>query len=169
VAPHQNLSSLVVKKICKPYFMLWKPLDKGCLCAGCDVHPIILWLFLLVLLSTHYNGPSSKRSLVSSIHIDISVLNVQPPSCINTHTHTHTHTHTQREREREREFSICVPSITQDKSTQPGVVAHTFSPSTREAEAGGFLSSRPAWSTERVQDSQGYTEKPCLETKQNKQ
>jgi hypothetical protein len=29
----------------------------------------------------------------------------------------------------------------------PGVVAHTFNPSTREAEAGGFLSSRPAWST----------------------
>jgi major histocompatibility complex class I len=31
---------------------------------------------------------------------------------------------------------------------QPGVVAHAFNPSTREAEAGGFLSSRPAWSTE---------------------
>jgi hypothetical protein len=29
----------------------------------------------------------------------------------------------------------------------PGVVAHAFDPSTREAEAGGFLSSRPAWST----------------------
>jgi hypothetical protein len=27
-------------------------------------------------------------------------------------------------------------------------VAHTFNPSTREAEAGEFLSSRPAWSTE---------------------
>jgi hypothetical protein len=27
------------------------------------------------------------------------------------------------------------------------VVAHTFNPSTWEAEAGGFLSSRPAWST----------------------
>jgi hypothetical protein len=31
---------------------------------------------------------------------------------------------------------------------EPGVVAHTFNPSTWEAEAGGFLSSRPAWSTE---------------------
>jgi hypothetical protein len=30
---------------------------------------------------------------------------------------------------------------------EPGVVAHAFNPSTREAEAGGFLSSRPAWST----------------------
>jgi major histocompatibility complex class I len=28
-----------------------------------------------------------------------------------------------------------------------GVVANAFNPSTREAEAGGFLSSRPAWST----------------------
>jgi hypothetical protein len=27
------------------------------------------------------------------------------------------------------------------------VVAHTFNPSTWETEAGGFLSSRPAWST----------------------
>ena len=31
---------------------------------------------------------------------------------------------------------------------KPGVVAHTFNPSTpeAEAEAGGFLSSRPTWS-----------------------
>jgi hypothetical protein len=29
-----------------------------------------------------------------------------------------------------------------------GVVARAFNPSTREAEAGRFLSSRPAWSTE---------------------
>jgi hypothetical protein len=28
------------------------------------------------------------------------------------------------------------------------LVAHDFSPSTQEAEAGGFLTSRPAWSTE---------------------
>jgi hypothetical protein len=28
------------------------------------------------------------------------------------------------------------------------VVAHAFNPSTREAESGGSLSSRPAWSTE---------------------
>jgi major histocompatibility complex class I len=30
----------------------------------------------------------------------------------------------------------------------PGVVAHAFDPSTREAEAGGFLSLKPTWSTE---------------------
>jgi hypothetical protein len=29
-----------------------------------------------------------------------------------------------------------------------GVIAHTFDPSTWEAEAGEFLSLRPAWSTE---------------------
>jgi hypothetical protein len=35
-----------------------------------------------------------------------------------------------------------------NKKTFPlGVVAHAFNPSTREAEAGGFLSSRPIWST----------------------
>jgi hypothetical protein len=38
-----------------------------------------------------------------------------------------------------------------DKKTttkkKPGMMAHAFNPSTWEAEAGGFLSSRPAWST----------------------
>jgi hypothetical protein len=34
------------------------------------------------------------------------------------------------------------------RQKEPGVVAHIFNPSTWEAEAGGFLSSRPAWSTE---------------------
>jgi hypothetical protein len=29
-------------------------------------------------------------------------------------------------------------------------MVHTFNPSTREAEAGGFLSSRPAWSIYKV-------------------
>jgi hypothetical protein len=44
------------------------------------------------------------------------------------------------------------------------VVAHAFNPSTQEAEAGGFLSSGLQ---SEFQDSQGYTEKPCLKkTKQ---
>jgi hypothetical protein len=30
---------------------------------------------------------------------------------------------------------------------QPGVVAHAFNSSTWEAEASGYLSSKPAWST----------------------
>jgi hypothetical protein len=47
------------------------------------------------------------------------------------------------------------------------VVAHAFNPSTWEAEAGGFLSLRPACLQSEFQDSQYYTEKPCLE-KQNK-
>jgi hypothetical protein len=43
-------------------------------------------------------------------------------------------------------------------------VAHALNPSTRKAETGKFLSSRPAWSTERVPG-----QKPCLKnkTKQN--
>jgi hypothetical protein len=50
-------------------------------------------------------------------------------------------------------------------------VAQTLNPSTWEAEAGGFLSSRPAWSTERVSGQPGLyreTLSPCLE-KQKKQ
>jgi hypothetical protein len=34
------------------------------------------------------------------------------------------------------------------KIPSQALVAHTFNPSTWEAEAGGFLSSKPAWSTE---------------------
>jgi hypothetical protein len=52
------------------------------------------------------------------------------------------------------------------------VVVHAFNPSTWEAEAGGFLSSRPAWTTDlqsEFQDSQGYTKKPCLKKQKQKQ
>jgi hypothetical protein len=51
---------------------------------------------------------------------------------------------------------------------KPGVVAHIFNPSTWEAEAGRFLSSRPVWIQSEFQDSQGYTEKPCLEKSEKK-
>jgi hypothetical protein len=58
-----------------------------------------------------------------------------------------------------------------EKEIEPGVVAHAFYPSTREAEAGGFLSSvggQPGLQSE-FQDSQSYTEKPCLGKKKQKQ
>jgi hypothetical protein len=49
----------------------------------------------------------------------------------------------------------------------PGVVVHAFNPSTREAEAGGFLSSRPAWSTKWVPGQPGlYRETLSRKTKQ---
>jgi hypothetical protein len=40
------------------------------------------------------------------------------------------------------------------------MVVHAFSPSTWEAEVGGYLSSRPAWSTKRVPGQLGL----CRET-----
>jgi hypothetical protein len=63
-----------------------------------------------------------------------------------------------------------MPVLQRKKKNEPGVVAHSFNPSTGEAEAGGFLSSRSAWSTKwgEFQDSQSYTEKPCLEKKKKK-
>jgi hypothetical protein len=50
----------------------------------------------------------------------------------------------------------------------PGVVAHAFNPSTREAEAGGFLSSRPAWSTEWVPGQPGLHRETLSQKKTTK-
>jgi hypothetical protein len=48
-------------------------------------------------------------------------------------------------------------------------VVHAFNPSTREAEAGGFLSSMPAWSTKWVPGQpELYRETLSQKTKQNK-
>ena len=53
--------------------------------------------------------------------------------------------------------------------SKPGVVAHAFYPSTWEAEAGKFLSSRPPVRQSEFQDSQGYRETLSRnKTKQNK-
>jgi hypothetical protein len=49
------------------------------------------------------------------------------------------------------------------------MVAHAFNPSTREAEAGRFLSSRPAWSTKWAPGQPGlYRETLSQKAKQNK-
>jgi hypothetical protein len=49
-------------------------------------------------------------------------------------------------------------------------VAHAFNPSTGEAETGRFLSSRPAWSTERVPGQPGLHRETLsrIKKKQNK-
>jgi hypothetical protein len=51
----------------------------------------------------------------------------------------------------------------------PGVVVHAFNPSTREEEAGGFLSSRPAWSTERVPGQPGLYRETLSQKNKTKQ
>ena len=45
---------------------------------------------------------------------------------------------------------------------KPGVVAHAFNPSIQEAEADLWIQGQLVLQSE-FQDSQGYTEKPCLE------
>ena len=51
---------------------------------------------------------------------------------------------------------------------KPGMVAHAFNPSTGEAEAGGFLSSRPAWSTKWVPAGQPGLYRETLSRKSHK-
>lgn len=48
------------------------------------------------------------------------------------------------------------------------VVVHAFNPRTPEADAGGFLSSRPAWSTERVPGQPGIHRETLSETSTEK-
>jgi hypothetical protein len=47
------------------------------------------------------------------------------------------------------------PRLYKKDKTSRAVVAHTFNPSTWEAEASGYLSLRPAWSTEWVPEQPG--------------
>jgi hypothetical protein len=49
------------------------------------------------------------------------------------------------------------------------MVAHAFNPSSWEAEAGGFLVRGQTGLWSEFQDSQGYTEKPCLKTNKQQQ
>jgi hypothetical protein len=48
------------------------------------------------------------------------------------------------------------------------VVVHAFNPSTWEAEAGGFLSLRPAWSTKRVPGQPGLYRETLYKKKKKK-
>jgi hypothetical protein len=55
------------------------------------------------------------------------------------------------------------------KEQKLGAVVHDFNPSTWEAEAGGFLSFRGQCGLQsEFQDSQDYTEKPCLKKQKTK-
>jgi hypothetical protein len=49
------------------------------------------------------------------------------------------------------------------------MMAHAFNPSTWEAEAGGFLSSRPAWSTECSRTARATQRNPVSKKQTNKQ
>jgi hypothetical protein len=56
--------------------------------------------------------------------------------------------------------------VNQERTSELGVVAHSFNPSTQEAEVGGFRDQRGLQSE--FQDNQDYTEKPCLEKPKKK-
>jgi hypothetical protein len=64
-------------------------------------------------------------------------------------------------------ISILFPLLRRTK--EQGVVAHAFNPSTREAEAGRFLKSRPACSTKWVPGQPGLYRETLSRKNQNKQ
>ena len=53
-------------------------------------------------------------------------------------------------------WDVCMKGATETSEDCGLDDGHTFSPSTGEAEAGGSLSSGPAWSTERVQKTLSF-------------
>jgi hypothetical protein len=55
---------------------------------------------------------------------------------------------TKKETERNKEGNETKKETKKEKKKSRAEVEQAFNPSTREAEAGRFLSSRPAWSTE---------------------
>ena len=59
--------------------------------------------------------------------------------------------------------------LTLSRNRSRAVVARAFNPSTWEAEAGGFLSSRPAWSTEWVPGQLGQHRETLSQKTKNKQ
>jgi hypothetical protein len=61
-----------------------------------------------------------------------------------------------------------LPSIHLKNNKGGTMVVHAFSPSTWEAEAGGFLSSRPAWFTEWVLGQPGLYRETLVSKNQNK-
>jgi hypothetical protein len=65
-------------------------------------------------------------------------------SCLHRHIYLFT---ISEEQKKVLNFSLQI-TFSIKKKLVPSVVVHAFNPSTQEAEAGGFLSSRPAWSTE---------------------
>jgi hypothetical protein len=97
--------------------------------------------------------------------------------CNTTHVHTHTFSFTELCPQPCNTYTqICthneytyIYTYAIQHMFSPGVVAHAFNPSTWEAEAGGFLSSRSAWSTELVPGQPGlYRETLSRKTHQNK-
>jgi hypothetical protein len=63
-------------------------------------------------------------------------------SCLCNHVQTYVYIYAWNKNKEKAAINLRMGDVV------PGVVAHAFNPNTWEAEAGGFLSSRPAWSTE---------------------
>ena len=63
---------------------------------------------------------------------------------------------------------VCLRCLLKVLILEPGVVAHAFNPSTWEAEAGGFQSLRPAWSTDRVPGQPGLYRETLSRKKKKK-
>jgi hypothetical protein len=55
----------------------------------------------------------------------------------------------------------------QIRKSKPGVLVHSFNPSTMEAEAGGSLNLRPFWSTQGVPGQPGTHRKTSIQKTKN--
>jgi hypothetical protein len=63
---------------------------------------------------------------------------------------------------------VLIHTIDIKKKRKPGVVEYAFNPSTWEAEAGRFLSSRPAWSTKSSTTARAIQRNPVSKDQKKK-
>jgi hypothetical protein len=64
---------------------------------------------------------------------------------------------------------VCYFYLKKKKKKSWAVVAHAFNPSTQETEAGGSLSSRPAWFAEQVPGQAALLLRTLFQKQTNKQ
>ena len=119
-----------------PGFELSQSYQFLCLSGSAVLHPYFWDVFKVRTASVHKQKTSNSGETRKHIFWQIVINNQRPKQKVQTNR---------------IEMESLIDAGTDVKiisPSSPAVVAHAFKPSTWEAETGGFLGARPAWSTE---------------------